>query len=114
MQVTALTSREMIDVLDAAHACGNPVVVIVTHPFEFLKKRDFRYAGLRPNHLVQHRFRRICAFLAENRDCFDVLPIATAADTLDPPQPWTELRGSPFRSLVRAAENAVNDHLHFI
>jgi hypothetical protein len=114
MQVRALTAREVIVVLDDAHACGNPVVVIVTHPFEFLKKRDFRYTGLRPNHLVQHRFRRICAFLAENTDRFEDLPIATAANALDPPQPWTELRGSPFRSIVRAAENAVNDHLHFI
>lgn len=114
MQVTALTAREMTDVLDAAHACGNPVVVIVTHPFEFLKKRDFRYAGLRPNRLVQHRFRRLCAFLAENRDRFEVLPVAAAAASLDPPQPWTELRGNQFRSILRTAENVINDYLHFV
>ena len=113
-QVTALTSREMIKVLGAAHACGNPVVVIVTHPFEFLKKRDFRYTGLRPNRLVQRRFRQLCAFLAENSDRFEVLPIGVAADALDPPQPWTELRGNRFLSIVRAAENVVNDYLHFI
>jgi hypothetical protein len=111
MQVTALTSRELMDLLDAAHTCGNSVVVIVTHPFEFLKKRDIRYTGLRPNLLIQRRFRRLCAFLAENSDRFEVLPIGAAADTLDPAQSWTELRGNPFRSVVRAAENVVNDYL---
>ena len=114
MQVTALTSREMINILDTAHACGNSIVVIVTHPFEFLKKRDFRYAGLRPNRLVQHRFRRLCAFLAENSERFEVLPIAAAAEALDPPQSWTELRGNGLRSVLRTAENVINDHLFFL
>ena len=114
MQVTAVTSREMINILDTAHACGNSIVVIVTHPFEFLKKRDFRYAGLRPNRLVQHRFRRLCAFLAENSERFEVLPIAAAAEALDPPQSWTELRGNGLRSVLRTAENVINDHLFFL
>ena len=114
VQVTALTAREITDVLDAAHACENPVVVIVTHPFEFLKKRDFRYAGLRPNRLVQHRFRRLCAFLAENADRFEVLPVTAAAGSFDLPQPWTELHGNRFRSIVRTAENVINDYVPFL
>ena len=114
MQVTAVSSREMIDILETARACGNSVVVIVTHPFEFLKTRDFRYAGLRSNRLVQCRFERLCAFLAENADRYEVLPISAAADNLDPAQPWTELRGNAFRSIARTAENVINDYLHFL
>jgi hypothetical protein len=114
MQVTALTAREQINLLDAAHNVGNPVVVIVTHPFEFVKKRDFRYTSLRPNRLVQDRFRRLCAFLCANSDRFEVVPLATAADAVDGRQPWTELSGNAFHSIVRAAANAANDRISFI
>jgi hypothetical protein len=113
MQVTALTAQEQIGLLNAAYDCGNPVVVIVTHPFEFVKKRDFRYTNLKPNRLIQNRFRRLCAFLCESNDRFEVVPLAVAAEAVDNGQPWTELTGKPFNSIVRAAANAGNDYLRF-
>src|SRR5215472_11831844 len=114
MQVTALTALEQISLLSAAHENENSVVVIATHPFEFVKKRDFRYTGLRRNRMVQRRFRRLCAFLASNTDKFEVVPLAVAACTADGGQGWIELTGKPFDSLVRGAANAVNDRLRFI
>ena len=114
MQVTALTAREQISLLNAAHECENPVVVIVTHPFEFVKKRDFRYTNLRPNRIIQDRFRRLCAFLAENNDRFEVVPLAVAADAINTGRAWTELTGNAVNSIVRAVSNVVNDHLGFI
>lgn len=114
MQVTALSARELIGLLNAAHARRNPVVVILTHPFEFIKKRDFRYRGLRANRMVQNRFRRLCAFLADHRDRFEVVPLAAAANSLDLGQKWTELTGSALDSTARAVANVVNDHLGFI
>jgi hypothetical protein len=114
MQVTALSARELISLLNAAHDSENPVVVIVTHPFEFVKKRDFRYTHLRPNRIVQDRFRRLCAFLAENADRFEVMPLAVAADAIDLGRTWTELTGNAFNSIVRAATNAVNDRFEFL
>jgi hypothetical protein len=114
MQVTALTAREQISLLNAAHYLENLVVVIVTHPFEFVKKRDFRYTHLRPNRIVQDRFRRLCVFLSANSDRFEVVPLAAAADAVDGRQAWTELTGNAFNSIVRAAANAVNDRLRYI
>lgn len=114
MQVTALTVREQISLLGAAYDRHNPVVVIVTHPFEFIKKRDFRYTNLRPNRLIQDRFRRLCAFLSANGDRFEVVPLAVAADAVDRDCTWTELTGSAFNSVVRAVANAANDRLGFI
>jgi hypothetical protein len=114
MQVTALTAREQINLLNAAYTCQNPVVVIVTHPFEFIKRRDFRYRDLRPNRMVQSRFRRLCAFLSRNSDKFEVVPLAAAADGLDVRHDWTELTGSAANATVRAAANVLNDHLPFI
>jgi hypothetical protein len=114
MQVRSLTAREQIDLLNAAHACGNPIAVIVTHPFEFVKSRDFRYTALRPNRIVQARFRRLCAFLAENSRRFDVVPLPVAAEALDAHDPWTELSGRWRTALTRAIENALNDRLRFL
>ena len=114
MQITALTAREQISLLTAAHDRGNAVVVIVTHPFEFVKKRDFRYTNLRPNRVIQDRLRRLCAFLSENRDRFEVAPLALAAEAVDSGQAWTELTGNAFNSIARAAANAANDYLNFI
>lgn len=114
MQVTALTAREQINLLRAAHECGNPVVVIVTHPFEFIKKRDFHYTKIRPNQMVQRRFRQLCEFLSENSDTFEVLPLATAADAIETPHPWTELTGNWAAAIGRAVQNGINDRLFFI
>ena len=114
MQVTALTAREQIGLLNAVHCNGNPVVVIATHPFEFVKKRDFRYTDLRPNRIIQNRFRRLCSFLSANSDRFEVVPLAVAADAIDRPQRWTELTGNALNSIVRGVANIVNDHVRFI
>ena len=114
MQVTALTALEQISLLNAAHENENPVVVIATHPFEFVKKRDFRYTNLRRNRMVQRRFRRLCAFLSDNADKFEVVPLGVAARTLNGHRGWTELTGKAVNSLARAAANGVNDRLRFI
>jgi hypothetical protein len=114
MQVSAVTAREQISLLNAAHESKNPVVVIVAHPFEFVKKRDFRYTNLRPNRVIQDRFRRLCAFLSDNTDRFEVVPLAVAANAVEAGQAWTELTGNAFNSIVRAVTNVVNDHLEFI
>lgn len=110
MQVTALTAHEQIGLLNAAHDCANSVVVIVTHPFEFIKKSDVRYSNLRRNRIVQDRFCRLCRFLSNNRERFDVMPLAAAAAALDGGTEWKELKGSAVNSIIRAAANVINDY----
>jgi peptidoglycan/xylan/chitin deacetylase (PgdA/CDA1 family) len=114
MQVTALTAHEQIRLLNAAHDQKNQVVVIVTHPFEFIKKRDFRYSDIRPNRMIQNRFRRLCAFLSVNSDRFEVVSLGLAAAALDSSQRWTQLTGNALSATVRAAANALNDRLIFV
>jgi hypothetical protein len=114
MAITALTTRELINLLNMARDSGNPVVVIVTHPFEFLKKRDFRYTDVRPNRMVQKRFKHLCTFLSSSTGKFEVVPLAAAAETIDDGQGWTDLSGSAFDSVFRAVANAINDRLRFM
>jgi hypothetical protein len=114
MSVTALTAREQISLLKAAHDNQNPVVVIMTHPQEFVKKGDTWYTTLRSNRIVQDRFRRLCAFLSDNSNRFEVVPLAVAANAIDRHWAWTELTGKPLSSIARAVANTVNDHVKFI
>ena len=110
MQITALGADEQIDLLRRIHASGGEVAVIVTHPFEFLKTDNYRYENMRPNRMVQKRFEALCAFLADNRDAFDVVSLEDAAALT--PQPAAEpLRGNAIRAARRAAENYLNDRL---
>ena len=114
MSLTAVSVREQIALLTAAHRCGNSVVVILTHPFEFTKRRDVRYTGLRPNRLVQRRFRKLCAFLGANEDKFEVVSLPNAADHLKAGALWTELNGNWVNSVIRAGQNFVCDRVSFL
>lgn len=109
MQITALSVREQIALLQQTHEQERGVVVIVTHTFEFLKKKDFRYRGLRPNRLVQGRFGRLCRFLATNSDRFAVVSLEEAAGECASPAALPPLEGHALRATLRAAENFIND-----
>ena len=110
MQITALSADEQISLLQQAHDERRRVVVIVTHPFEYLKKKDFRYRGLKPNRLVQGRLERLCAFLARNDDRFAVVPLAEAARRTET-ESAPPLKGHALRAALRATANAINDRL---
>src|SRR3546814_16914275 len=84
MQVTAVSAAEQIALLRQAHDDQRGVVVIVTHPFEYLKKRDFRYRGMKANRLVQRRLEGLCGFLATNSDRFAVVTLEEAARRTEP------------------------------
>ena len=111
MQITALSAAEQIALLRGIHSSGGEVAVIVTHPFEFLKSDNYRYENMRPNRMVQKRFEVLCAFLAENREAFEVVSLEDAAAALTPQTAAEPLRGNAIRAARRAAENYLNDHL---
>ena len=111
LQITACSFVETRAMLNQLHAAGGAVAVIVTHPFEFLKRDDCRFANMRPNRLVQSRFEQLCAFLAENADRFQTERLEAAAAALKPPSAPPALVGSAMQSMVRAAQNLINDRL---
>ena len=111
MQVTACGFEELRTNLINLHAAGGSIAVIVTHPFEFLKWSGNAFSRLRPNQLVQRRFDRLCAFLAENRDRFDTVPIETIKPDDIISEPAIELSGNPLSSIRRSIENFVNDRM---
>lgn len=66
LQLGAASSSEIEAVLWHAHEHGWPSVVMLSHNFELLNQ-----AKTRPDDIVVARFRRLCRFLAANRDCFE-------------------------------------------
>lgn len=110
LQVNAVSVTELGHILGQMHAAGDPVAIIVTHPFDFLKRKDKQFNGLRPDRLVQARFDGMCAFLAANADRFEVQGFTAAARTLSP-APAPRLDGPPVAASIRSFRNLVNDRM---
>lgn len=109
LQVTACGWPEMEHVLWAARRGGLEQVVIITHPFEYVRTNSRRYDKIAVNRINQHRLRRLCAFLEEHDQDFASVAFgdrapdwATAA-----PQDEMALRGTTLGMLARTAENGL-------
>jgi len=113
LQVSACSAREAIAVLDAARRDGIGTLVLLTHPFEYVKADGFRYARMRANRVNQRRLRAICAHVAARPGEFDAIDFATAAVRWPalPDEPSRDLRGSAALALLRMGENALNDRV---
>ena len=73
LEVSAVSFREMQDVLDQAESLGQHSVTVMMHSFAFLKRADVQFRRMRPDRLVIRRFRKFCQFLWRNRSRFQVL-----------------------------------------
>jgi len=71
LQITSCSWPEIRAVLNRAHQQRVEHVVILTHPFEYFKRKDYRYSVLRPNRINQQRLVSLCRFLDDNRDRFE-------------------------------------------
>jgi hypothetical protein len=66
-QVKACSHREMEGLLWQALETGRDAFVILSHNFELLNSKMNR-----PDAIAVSRFRKLCAFLEKNQDCFRV------------------------------------------
>lgn len=103
-QVCAMSSWEMVDLLNHAAAHAADPVVVVTHSFEMLS-RDRR----RPNRMVMQRFERLCAHIAAHPDLacatFNEPGLALSPHPDRHPQPLAP--PSRVRTTARHAEQAI-------
>lgn len=91
--------------LEKAREASIPLVVVLTHPFEFVQNRDLAFQQIRPNRLTQSRLQKLCEFLDENNDRFDACGLAAAAAAIPATQAPanTLLRGGLHHALPRMA-----------
>lgn len=114
--ITATSWRETQNLLWQARHQSVPTVVVLTHPFEFVKGDRLDPATAQINRVNKARLRRLCAFIAEHPADFTAVSFAQAGpDWLQAGMvPAPEL-GVPISAAVsRMVQNKANDLLSFV
>lgn len=113
MTVTGCGWPELRSILWDARRAGLENVVILTHPFEYVKTASPRYAKLTRNRVNQGRLESLCAFLREYDQDFAAVSFGERARVWSAAPPAAEVRlaGSGSYALLRKAENAINDRV---
>lgn len=70
LQITSCSWPEMKYILKKARKLGVENIVILTHPFEFVKKDGFQYKNLVRNRVNQERLEKLCRFISQNDQDF--------------------------------------------
>jgi hypothetical protein len=107
-QLAAVSYRELRNAVEDAALAGWSHFVVLMHSFELIKRTEHE-AGLAHPHTINiARFRKLCAFLAENRAQF---PTSGCADVNARPTCWPAgqtVRTRAVHSLMRLGEQAVS------
>lgn len=98
--------------LEKARQAGIPMVVVLTHPFEYVQNQDLAFSRTRRHSLTQRRLTQLCAFLADNDDRFEACGLARAATAPSPVDSANILlSGNLWNALPRMAAQVAHDHL---
>jgi len=79
LTIAGTSFSEMRVLLEKAYAAEVPLVVILTHPFEYVQSTDSQYSHTRRHAVTQQRLKQLCAYLEQNDDRFDACGMARAA-----------------------------------
>jgi len=83
LTIAGTSFAETRNLLEQAYAAQIPLVIILTHPFEYVQSADLTYQHSRRNRVTQQRLSQLCAFLHANQNCFDATGMASALDAPD-------------------------------
>jgi len=72
LEISSLSLKEMIGVLDELQNAGATHIILVVHSFSCVKPKDIQYSALRPNRIVQRRFSGLLDYLAREAQRFTV------------------------------------------
>ena len=101
--------------LEQAREAGIALVVILTHPFEFVQNYDMGFEQNRRHRLTQGRLTSLCKFLHDNNDRFEAVGLAQAAAAIQSEARAesgnTLLQGTLWNSLPRMAAQFAHDKI---
>jgi len=110
LQITSCSWPEMKYLLIKARELGITNIVILTHPFEFVKKSDFQYTRLRKNRVNQNRLENLCEFVKANNRDFEFKTFTDLYEERVPEELDQPLLSIPFYyRLGRKLHNKIND-----
>lgn len=72
LDINGVSFQEMKYVLNKAKTNGPRNITILLHSFSFIKAYDIQYYKVKPRWYVIKRFKKLCHFLNENSDVFEV------------------------------------------
>lgn len=112
LTICGTSSLEMQTLLERAYEAGISLVVILTHPFEFVQSKDLRFREARRHSINQQRLTRLCEYLDRHRDRFTPVGMAHAADAEETrPSPENVLlKGVLWQGLSRMATQVLYDN----
>lgn len=70
LQITSCSWPEMKHILWRARKHGIENIVILTHPFEYIKKENFQFKKITKNRINQNRLSKLCKFISEHDQDF--------------------------------------------
>lgn len=112
LTIAGSSFTETRKLLEKARQAGIPLVVILTHPFEYVHNQDLGFTRTRRHSLTQRRLTQLCAFLEDNNDRFEACGLAQAAAALPPADSAnTLLAGGLWDALPRMASQVAHDRL---
>jgi hypothetical protein len=132
LSITGSSYTETVSVLRQARDRGISPVIILTHPQEYIKRKDARYAAMqwdqldqsrlkavlqyadiRPNRINQGRLEGLLKFLSRHKSEFATVPLSELAqqDAAARDPHIHAISVSPVKALTRMFENGISDRV---
>ena len=111
LQISSCSWREMQCVLKKARKIGIKNVVLLTQPFDYIKKKDMSYREITVNRVNQLRLEKLCSFIDEHDQDFVSVDFAEKTET------WKDIEQEDIKKFRipsryrngRKIENFIND-----
>jgi len=111
LTIAGTSFTETRTLLDRAQLAGVPLVVILTHPFEYVQSRDVGRQPARRHAVNQQRLAALCQYLDHHRDRFIPSGMAAAAEgiAIDGGEVNLQLESGLWQSMCRMATQVSHD-----
>lgn len=111
LEITSCSKSEMRFILKKARQVGVKNIVLLTQPFDYVKKRDDQYKEITANRVNKERLEDLCSFIAEHDQDF------TSVDFSSKAEEWKEVELQTVKRFRiptryrngRKIENFIND-----
>ena len=112
LTVAGTSFLEMKTLLERAYDADIPLVVILTHPFEYVQFSSSSVNVVRRHSINQQRLSRLCSFLDQNRTRFAPVGLAGAQSDMASKKSTANvlLNGVLWQSMARVATQATYDY----
>ena len=116
LSITGTSWLETRSLLRRASEAGTRTIVVLTHPFEFIKGDRLHPHTWQPNRVNQNRLTRLCDFISRNPHEFRAVSISSAAPrwVAEPEERAPDLAVPAPLAFLRMAENRANDLIRII